>query len=280
MEMVITRMHRAAVVTLALALLTLGQPAASANAVSVDTTSRHASSIPTTVVTATLSDSMQLTLDHYSAPAGYVEFLVSNAGAATHELVVLRTDAPANALAPNPDEAGKALEDIHMGETGDISGGHFNGLVLALGAGHYSIICNEPGHYMAGMHVDFEVTAPVVNVTLDDSMTIKADQTTIFAGPVVFAVSNNGKVTHEFVILDTNAAPDQLPMDADEPTKVSEETDIGETGDIPAGRFSGLGITLQPGVYLVVCNEPGHFMAGMRFELLVLPAPTTDEPAE
>ena len=45
-----------------------------------------------TIVKATLSDSMQITLDRYSVPAGQVRFLVTNAGHSTHELVVLKTD--------------------------------------------------------------------------------------------------------------------------------------------------------------------------------------------
>jgi uncharacterized cupredoxin-like copper-binding protein len=29
--------------------------------------------------------------------------------------------------------------------------------VLSLKPGHYSLVCNLPGHYMAGMHADFTV---------------------------------------------------------------------------------------------------------------------------
>jgi uncharacterized cupredoxin-like copper-binding protein len=28
-------------------------------------------------------------------------------------------------------------------------------LTIDLAAGHYAIVCNLPGHYAAGMHVDF-----------------------------------------------------------------------------------------------------------------------------
>jgi len=33
--------------------------------------------------------------------------------------------------------------------------------------------------------------------------------------------------------------------------------------DIDAGRFSGNELDLTPGTYVVVCNEPGHYAAGM-----------------
>jgi len=230
-----------------------------------------------TTVTATVGDDMRITLDRYSVPAGNVRFLVTNTGAFTHELVVLKTDRAADQLVANPDEAGKVVEQVHMGETGDISAGRFSGLGLPLGAGHYVILCNEIGHYMAGMHVDFTVTAAVVNVSLDDSMRITLDKNVIYAGPVLFAVSNRGAAIHEFVVLATAVPADMIPFDPEEPTKVSEDTNIGETGDITASRFSGLTLDLAPGVYTVICNEPGHFMAGMHATLIVLDAPSGDE---
>jgi uncharacterized cupredoxin-like copper-binding protein len=230
-----------------------------------------------TTVNATVGDDMRITLDRYSAPAGIVRFLVTNTGAITHELVVLKTDLAADQLVADPDQPGKVVEEVHMGETSDISAGRFSGLGLPLGAGHYVILCNEIGHYMAGMHVDFTVTAAVVNVSLNDSMSITLDQNVIYAGPVLFAVSNRGAVIHEFVVLATDVPADMIPVDPAEPTKVSEDTNIGETGDITALRFSGLTLDLAPGVYTVICNEPGHFMAGMHATLTVLPAPGGDE---
>jgi uncharacterized cupredoxin-like copper-binding protein len=32
-------------------------------------------------------------------------------------------------------------------------------LTADLSPGHYALVCNLPGHYKAGMHVDFWVTA-------------------------------------------------------------------------------------------------------------------------
>ena len=230
-----------------------------------------------TTINATVGDDMRITLDRYTAPAGNFRFLVTNKGAAIHELVVLKTDLPADQLPADPEQAGKVVEDLHMGETGDIPAARFSGLALPLGAGHYVILCNEIGHYMAGMRVDFTVTATVVNVSLDDSMTITLDKNVVYAGPVVFAVSNRGAAIHEFVVLATAGPADLIPFDPAEPTKVSEDTNIGETGDIAAFRFSGLGIDLAPGVYTVICNEPGHFTAGMHATLIVLDAPSGDE---
>lgn len=232
---------------------------------------------PFTIVNATLSDTMHITLDRYSVPAGDVRFHVTNAGHLEHELVVLKTDLAPDGLPANADSPGKAMEQVHMGETGDIPGGRFSGLQLQLGAGNYVIICNEVGHYSAGMHVAFTVTAPVVSVSLDDHLTIGLDRATLYAGPVVFAITNHGAMTHEFIVLATSAAPSTIAADPEQPGKVSEDGNIGESGDVPAGRFSGLGLTLTPGTYLLICNEPGHFAGGMHLQLTVLPAPSGDE---
>jgi uncharacterized cupredoxin-like copper-binding protein len=217
---------------------------------------------------------MRVTLERYTVPSGKVLFLVTNAGKLTHELVVLKTDLAADMLSLDPDAPGKVVEDLHMGETGDIEGGRFNGLELTLGPGHYVILCNELGHYMAGMHVDFTVVEPMVNVSLNDNLTITMDRTTVYAGPIVFGVTNRGAMTHEFLVLATSTAPADNP---EEPGKVSEDANIGETGQVPPGRFSGLGLALEPGTYMVICNEPGHFAGGMHLKLTVLPLPGGDE---
>jgi uncharacterized cupredoxin-like copper-binding protein len=232
---------------------------------------------PFTIVTATVGDDMRVTLDRYSAPAGEVRFYVTNAGKLTHELLVLKTDLPADKLVASAEVAGKVQEHVHMGETGDIDGGRFNGLALQLGPGNYVLLCNQLGHYMAGMHVAFTVTQPLVNVTLDDHLTITPDRSTVYEGPIVFAVTNNGSMTHELLVMATSAAPQDMPANPENPMKVSEDTNIGETGDIEPGRFSGLGLTLAPGTYMLICNQPGHFAGGMHHQLIVLPLPAGDE---
>jgi uncharacterized cupredoxin-like copper-binding protein len=86
--------------------------------------------------------------------AGKVTFTVTNAGAMKHEYVVLRTSQPAAAL---PVSGGRASEAGHVGEIGDLPAGATKTLTLDLRPGHYSIVCNLPGHYAAGMHADLTV---------------------------------------------------------------------------------------------------------------------------
>jgi uncharacterized cupredoxin-like copper-binding protein len=87
------------------------------------------------------------------APAGRVTFNVRNTGTIPHEMVVLRTDKPAGSLlnGARADEAG------NVGETGDLAPGASKTVSVKLKAGHYALICNLPGHYSAGQHIDFTV---------------------------------------------------------------------------------------------------------------------------
>lgn len=87
------------------------------------------------------------------AAAGKVTFHVHNTGSITHEFVVIRTAKGAGDLL----KGARADESGNVGETGDLQAGHSKNLTLHLKAGHYALICNLPGHYKAGQHVDFTV---------------------------------------------------------------------------------------------------------------------------
>jgi uncharacterized cupredoxin-like copper-binding protein len=89
-----------------------------------------------------------------SAPTGRVTFRVHNAGSITHEFVVIKTRRAASDL---PITNGRADEAGNVGETGDLKPGLTKSVSLKLAAGHYALICNLPGHYLAGQHTDFTV---------------------------------------------------------------------------------------------------------------------------
>jgi uncharacterized cupredoxin-like copper-binding protein len=86
--------------------------------------------------------------------AGKTEFDVTNAGKVEHELIVIDTSKPAARLA----KGGKASESGKVGEVAGLKPGDRKTLVVNLQKGHYALICNDPGHYMAGMHMDLVVT--------------------------------------------------------------------------------------------------------------------------
>jgi len=107
-------------------------------------------------VSATLSDT-KIVVDRDSISAGKVTFTVKNTGTIEHELVVLRTDVPADKIQPDSDEPGKMSEEGSLGESGDIAAGETKQFSLNLAPGRYVFMCNQPGHYMVGMHIPFVV---------------------------------------------------------------------------------------------------------------------------
>jgi uncharacterized cupredoxin-like copper-binding protein len=87
------------------------------------------------------------------APRGKVIFVVTNIGTVKHELVVLKTAKPAGNLLKGKE----ADERGAVGEIGGVPPGQARTLNLTLKPGHYSLICNLPGHYKTGQFADFYV---------------------------------------------------------------------------------------------------------------------------
>jgi uncharacterized cupredoxin-like copper-binding protein len=84
---------------------------------------------------------------------GKVKFVVANKASMEHELVVIKTSTKAAKLKI---VNGKASEKGSVGEV-EVAGHKTKSLSLNLKKGHYALICNVGGHYMAGMHADFTV---------------------------------------------------------------------------------------------------------------------------
>ncbi len=240
---------------------------------------------------------MTLTVSPATAPAGNVTFVVKNNGTIVHEAVVLKTDTPYDQIpvdnagdppAPVTTGADKVSEDNNIGETGDPDlkpGGTRIFTIKNMTAGHYVIVCNLADHYAMGMRAAFTVTPPVVttkvNVALGDTngagpMTLTVSPATAPAGNVTFVVKNNGTIVHEAVVLKTDTPYDQIPVDnaGDPPApvttgadKVSEDNNIGETGD-PDLKPGGTRIftikNMTAGHYVIVCNLADHYAMGMR----------------
>ena len=104
-----------------------------------------------------------------SAPAGNVTFVVKNTGTVDHEMIVLKTDLPADKLpvvdAGDPPAkvtsgAVKVDEAHNIGETGDPNlkpGTSRTFTVKNMVAGNYVLVCNVADHYVKGMHAAFTV---------------------------------------------------------------------------------------------------------------------------
>ncbi|MCX2726275.1 hypothetical protein OO015_02045 [Thermomicrobium sp. 4228-Ro] len=106
-------------------------------------------------------DEYVIRVDTAQVPAGRVRFVTTNVGQLEHELIVLRTDLPADQLpyseakqTAEEEEAGEVLGEI---EPEDLPPGKTAEMTLELPAGHYVLLCNIPTHYRLGMHLDFRV---------------------------------------------------------------------------------------------------------------------------
>jgi uncharacterized cupredoxin-like copper-binding protein len=127
--------------------------AVSAPAVSAPAASKPAvAAVPTGPVAVSLREFV-VAPSRTAARAGKVTFNVRNGGKITHEFVVIRTNKPAANLL----RGARADETGNVGETGDLAAGASKRLTLRLTPGHYALICNLPGHYRLGQHVDFTV---------------------------------------------------------------------------------------------------------------------------
>lgn len=107
-----------------------------------------------------------VTPERSSAPAGQVRFTTTNSGDIAHELVIIRTDLPADGLPTRDDGAVDEAAVEVVGRVPAVAPGDFRRGTFDLEAGRYVLVCNivdvyEDGvqsHYDLGMRAEFTVT--------------------------------------------------------------------------------------------------------------------------
>ena len=104
-------------------------------------------------------------------------------------------------------------------------------------------------------------------------MSIRADKTSAKAGPVTFNVTNwSRSVVHEMLVLAVDSADAPLPYDFSKQIIPEDQIKaLGETNELQPNGSKSIELTLAPGNYLLVCNVPGHFAAGMALAFTVAP---------
>jgi uncharacterized cupredoxin-like copper-binding protein len=232
----------------------------------------------TPVVAVTLKD-FSVTPSVTEAPGGAVDFTVTDNGPAEHEFLIFQADMAPDQLPLNAegrvDEGSDKISKV-FDSGANIPVGQTKTFHTALLPGKYVLVCNLPGHYKAGMHTEFTVTAPVTPATTvavtEKDFSIAPSVTTVKSGLIDFAINNSGPADHELVIFATDLPPDQLPLGAD--GRIDEGSDkitkAFDTGDnVAAGASKTFHAALAPGSYVMVCNLPGHYKAGMHTALTV-----------
>jgi uncharacterized cupredoxin-like copper-binding protein len=105
------------------------------------------------------------------------------------------------------------------------------------------------------------------------NMGIKLSRDRAPTGEVTFKVTNNSKDTvHEMIVVPAPAKGKVLPY-VDGEKRIDEDAagHLGEVSELEPGKSGSLTLNLKPGSYLVLCNVPMHYMAGMWQEITVTP---------
>ena len=97
------------------------------------------------------------------------------------------------------------------------------------------------------------------------TMGIKLSSVSIDVGEITFTAINTSKDTiHEMVLAPVTSVDKLLPYDEIE-MQVDEDASghLGEVAELDSGASGSLTLTMKPGTYILYCNIPGHYAAGM-----------------
>ena len=143
------------------------------------------------------------------------------------------------------------------------------GLLILLAACSPSASSTATGGASVPPASDGAAGGTTVGITLEDGV-LTPDTDSAPAGEVTFDVSNEGTVTHEFVIIRTDLAPDELPTDSDGAVDESSSDIevVDEIEDLEPGATASVTADLEAGNYVLICNVVdsdfgSHFAAGM-----------------
>jgi len=104
-------------------------------------------------------------------------------------------------------------------------------------------------------------------------MSIRVDKPTVKAGTVTFEVTNwSRSVLHEILVVSVDNPTAPLPYDYPQARVPEDQVKVlGEAADLQPNVSKTFGVALTPGSYLLICNLPGHYAAGMAVPLSVTP---------
>jgi len=157
--------------------------------------------------------------------------------------------------------------------------------VIVLGTGstapmngaYGSISCAAPTLSGATVHVQVTDAGDMMMGQTPMRASLVATPASVPGGRVSFVVANTGALVHELVVLPLPAdGPGTRPIGAD--GKIDESQSLGESsrscaagiGDgIAPGSTGWTTLSLGPGRYELVCDQPWHYAAGM-FDVLTV----------
>jgi uncharacterized cupredoxin-like copper-binding protein len=102
-----------------------------------------------------------------------------------------------------------------------------------------------------------------VHATLAE-FTITLDKQSAPAGKVTFDAENKGSIQHELVVIKSDLAQDKLPVNDEGKVDEDKLDSPGEIEQFDAGKTEDGTFTLTAGKYVIICNVPAHYQAGMH----------------
>lgn len=104
-------------------------------------------------------------------------------------------------------------------------------------------------------------------------MSVRTTKPSAKAGKIRFEVINySASIVHEMEVVAVDDLNAPLPYDYNTAkVRIEKAKEKGEVEDIAAGAEKVLEVTLPAGNYLLICNLPGHYAAGMVAPFVVTP---------
>lgn len=102
-------------------------------------------------------------------------------------------------------------------------------------------------------------------------MSLRANVSSVKAGKVTFDVTNLSRsIVHEMIVVAVENANTPLPYDYETGQIPEKQVKmLGETDEMEPNAEKTVTFDLKPGTYLLICNVPGHYAAGMWTALTV-----------
>jgi uncharacterized cupredoxin-like copper-binding protein len=110
-----------------------------------------------------------------------------------------------------------------------------------------------------------DAASKTTTVTLSE-FKVKPSPARVTHGKVTFKVKNAGDMEHELVILRTSTKAAKLKVSGN---RAVEKGEVGEIEDVAAGKSKSHAFNLKKGHYVLLCNIPGHYKAGMYADFTV-----------
>ena len=104
-------------------------------------------------------------------------------------------------------------------------------------------------------------------------MSIRTDQNTLKAGKVKFDITNWSTGTvHDILVVAVDNPQAKLPYDFTKAQVAQDQVKIlAEAAELQPNESAEMEADLSPGTYMLFCNVPGHYAAGMAATISVTP---------